>query len=126
MLGTLGAVYALAFSPDGATLVTAGASGGTRLWDVAFPAGFVARDMTAQLASAFNVKGGILISEIKPGSSAERAGLKVGDVIVGVSAAADQDLLTCAKLKALMVATRDPFQLKVFRKTEQALVVINN
>jgi WD40 repeat protein len=28
-------VYALAFSPDGATLATAGANGGIRLWDVA-------------------------------------------------------------------------------------------
>jgi len=30
-----GPVYALAFSPDGATLATAGANGSIRLWDVA-------------------------------------------------------------------------------------------
>ena len=37
---------AVAFSPDGTTLATAGASGGSgggaRLWDVAFPAGLLA------------------------------------------------------------------------------------
>jgi hypothetical protein len=37
-----GPLYALAFSPDSATLVTAGASGSARLWDVAFPAGLLA------------------------------------------------------------------------------------
>ena len=39
-------VYALAFSPDGTTLVTSGAGGSSggsaRLWDVAFPAGLLA------------------------------------------------------------------------------------
>ncbi len=40
-----GPVYALAFSPDGTTLVTAdaggGSSGNARMWDVAFPAGLL-------------------------------------------------------------------------------------
>ena len=40
-----GPVYALAFSPDGAKLLTAGPSGSSggnaRQWDVAFPAGLL-------------------------------------------------------------------------------------
>jgi WD40 repeat protein len=38
----LSAAYALAFSPDGTTLVTADSDGRARSWDVAFPAGLLA------------------------------------------------------------------------------------
>ena len=39
-------VYAVAFSPGGSTLVTAGGGGTVRSWDVAFPAGLLAAACT--------------------------------------------------------------------------------
>jgi hypothetical protein len=41
-LGGPGPLYALAFSPDSATLASADGDGSARLWDVAFPAGLLA------------------------------------------------------------------------------------
>ena len=42
MTAGTGPAYALAFSPDGTTLVTDDGDGRGRLWDVAFPAGLLA------------------------------------------------------------------------------------
>jgi predicted metalloprotease with PDZ domain len=48
--------------------------------------GISADDLTSQLAAYFGVKQGkgVLVTEVMVGSAAEKAGLKAGDVIVGV------------------------------------------
>lgn len=48
--------------------------------------GVVVQDLTPELAEGFRlqVRGGALIAQVAPGSAAEEAGLKVGDVIVAL------------------------------------------
>jgi serine protease Do len=40
--------------------------------------------LTKQLAEYFNVEGGIIINYVRPDSPGGKAGLKAGDVIVGI------------------------------------------
>jgi serine protease Do len=46
--------------------------------------GVVIQEITPEIAETIGVKEGILISQVAPGSPAEKAGLKVGDIIVAV------------------------------------------
>jgi serine protease Do len=46
--------------------------------------GVVIQEITPEIAETIGVKEGILISQVAPGSPAERAGLKVGDIIVAI------------------------------------------
>jgi Do/DeqQ family serine protease len=55
--------------------------------------GVVLQDLTPPLAGAMGINGttsGAVISDVKPGSAAAAAGLKVGDVVVGLDGAAIQ------------------------------------
>jgi len=49
--------------------------------------GFTAQDLTPELAEAFDTsrKKGVVVARVEPKSPAEKAGIKVGDVIVAVS-----------------------------------------
>jgi len=56
----------------------------------AFPAdapavGFVGAPLNSQMAEFFGVKEGVLVWQVAPGTSAEHAGLKAGDVVVKVN-----------------------------------------
>jgi len=97
-------------------------SGGALTPDARFQAGFSARELTPQLAAAFQAKGGILVSEVAKDSAADRAGLQTGDVIVG---AQDQPLTTAAQLQALLAVQHGAVILKVIRR-ETAIVVSLN
>jgi serine protease Do len=44
----------------------------------------VIQEITPEIAETIGVKEGILVSQIAPGSPAEKAGLKVGDIIVAI------------------------------------------
>jgi serine protease Do len=46
--------------------------------------GVVIQEITPEIAETIGVKEGILVAQIAPGSPAERAGLKVGDIIIAV------------------------------------------
>jgi serine protease Do len=64
-------------SPDGEGKVFTFHSGSRQI-------GVAATSLTKQLASHFGVEGGVMISEVREGSPAEKAGLKAGDIIVEV------------------------------------------
>ena len=63
--------------------------------------GLVTTPLTEQLAQFFKVPGGtgVLVSEIKPGSPAERAGLKVGDCLHAIN---DQPVSIPAEVSRLL------------------------
>jgi serine protease Do len=46
--------------------------------------GVVIQEITPEIAETIGVKEGVLVAQISPGSPAEKAGLKVGDIIVAV------------------------------------------
>ena len=49
--------------------------------------GFIAQDLTPELAQAFETdrKKGVVVAQVRPKSPAEKAGIKIGDVIVSVN-----------------------------------------
>ncbi len=47
--------------------------------------GVVVQDLSPQLAEYFGAKDGVLVASVTPGSAAERAGVKAGDVITAVA-----------------------------------------
>lgn len=91
--------------------------------DVNFSIGFLARDLTAQLASYFGVKGGVLVRKVESGSAAEAAGIKAGDVIAETT---DNQSLNCAQLQALLTVNRGPIALKLVREKQPITVTLNN
>jgi serine protease Do len=74
--------------------------------------GFIARDLTDQLAGYLGVKTGMLVTEVAKGSVADKAGLVAGDVVVGTE---DQDVRSVLELKALFSARPEVIKLRVYR-----------
>lgn len=90
--------------------------------DISFPAGFTARDMGAQLSAFLNARGGVFVSSVAKDSPAERGGLKVGDVIVGIQ---ESVLVKAAQLQALLSTQHGPVSLKVIRGKAPVVVSVN-
>jgi len=90
------------------------------LTEESLPGGFVARELTEQLARYFGVKSGMLITEVSKGSPADKAGLAAGDVVI---AADDQDLAAVQQLKSILLIRQRTVKLKVFRN--RSLVLVN-
>ena len=78
----------------------------------AIPIGFSARDLTPQLARFFGADGGVLITSVVAGSQADRAGLKVGDVLVSGNPGAP---LKLHLLKSILGPSSGTASLKVIR-----------
>jgi S1-C subfamily serine protease len=85
-------------------------------------AGFAVRDLTPQLAAHFHVRGGALVVFVKPGSLADRAGLKAGDVIVG---ARDAQFPASAKVASMFSSRKGIIPLKISRNRKPMLISIN-
>ena len=74
--------------------------------------GLVFQDLTADLAEFFGVKGtkGVIVSEVKPGSPAEQAGFRAGDVIVKYDG---QSVTDSHQLRVLIGQTRPGTQVEI-------------
>jgi S1-C subfamily serine protease len=74
--------------------------------------GVIAVPLSEQLAKYFNVANGVLVSEVRAGGSAERAGIKAGDCIIAVN---DDQVASTADLNRLIdrIGKDDPLAEKV-------------
>jgi len=66
-----------------------------------------------------HARGGVFITAVVPGSAAEKAGLKAGDVIIGTQ---ESILLSIAQLQAFLSSQRGTVTLKVIRTKEPVAV----
>ena len=79
--------------------------------------GVIIQDLTPELAEAFSISGrtrGAVVAEVQPGSAAEKAGLKAGDVVIE---AAGKAVISSAQLRTAIGLRRagDKVSLKVLR-----------
>ncbi len=79
--------------------------------------GITAQELTSSLAQSFSFKStrGVLVSDVRAGSPAEKDGLQRGDIIAEIGGEATPDLKA---LKAAMDKMKGPVTAKVFRKGE--------
>lgn len=88
-----------------------------------FALGFVARDLTPQLALHFGAKSGVWVTGVTKGSAAEASGLAVGDVITEVQGAS---LLNSAHLRAVFDSRHGSIPLTIIRnKKTVSLSIVN-
>ncbi len=76
--------------------------------------GVVVQDLPPQLAEYFGVKRGVLVASVTPGSAAEKAGVKAGDVITAIDGAAVDGAADLERRVARLTAGRE-FSLAVVR-----------
>ena len=91
--------------------------------DITFKAGFKARELSSQLASALKTLGGILISSVVKDSPADRAGIKAGDVIVSSQ---DRAMMTMVQLKVLLSSQPGEVSLRLMRDGQPTTITLNN
>jgi len=91
--------------------------------DITFKAGFKARELSSQLASALKTLGGILISSVVKDSPADRAGIKAGDVIVSSQ---DRAMMTMVQLKNLLSSQPGDVSLRLMRDGQPTTITLNN
>jgi serine protease Do len=90
--------------------------------------GLIIQDMDENLAQSFGAgktEGGILVSEITPGSPAEKAGLKQGDIVLSLNGSKLADV-TDLRNRIAMTAPGSSITLEIVRDghNEQVSVVI--
>ena len=88
-----------------------------------FALGFVARDLTPQLALHFGAKSGVWVTSVTKDSPAEISGLAVGDVITEVEG---RSLINSAQLRSVIEARRASVPLTVIRNKKTISVSIVN
>jgi hypothetical protein len=88
---------------------------------VLIPAGFWARELSPQLARHFEVAGGMLVDRVVENSSAQKAGLQPGDVIV---VAGGRPLFTLAQLQAVFAAHPVQIEVRLVRNGQSVVVRI--
>jgi membrane-associated protease RseP (regulator of RpoE activity) len=88
-----------------------------------FALGFVARDLTPQLALHFGARSGVWVTSVTKDSAAEASGLAVGDVITEVQGAS---LLNSAHLRAVFDSRHGSIPLTIIRNKKTVSVSIVN
>lgn len=68
-----------------ASLSSSAQQAGSNITAARYQLGVRVTPLTSQLASFFNVKGGMLVNEVRVGGAAEQAGIKAGDCITAVN-----------------------------------------
>jgi serine protease Do len=76
--------------------------------------GVVVQDLSSQLAEYFGVTRGVLVASVTPGSAAERAGVKAGDVITAVDGVTVASAAALEREVARLVPGRE-FSLTIVR-----------
>ncbi len=93
---------------------------------VVFPAGFTARDLDQtqepQLAAFFGTSRGVLVLSVAKGTSAERTGIKAGDVIVGTY---NRGGVNCRQLNSTLSTRRGICPLNILRKGTRIVVKLD-
>lgn len=80
--------------------------------------GITVDSLSDQLAEYFGVEDGVLVTAVTSGSSADKAGVKAGDVIVSINGEAVDSTTDLAR-RALRLEEGDEFTLEVVRKGER-------
>jgi len=77
--------------------------------------GLTIQDLTPSLAQSFSYKSsqGVLVSEVRSGSSAEKDGLQQGDILVEVG---EETVPDTKSLRAALAKSKGPVKAKIFRK----------
>ncbi len=93
---------------------------------VVFPAGFTARDLDQaqepQLAAFFGTSRGVLVLSVAKGTSAERTGIRAGDVIVGTY---NRGGINCRQLNSTLSTRRGICPLNILRKGTRIVVKLD-
>ena len=87
--------------------------------------GILPQELTPEMAKAFNMPNahGVAVAQVEPGSPAEHAGLKVGDVITGVNGDAVEDV-NAFRLQVAGFAPGTTVHLKVARNGQNTDVPV--
>ncbi len=85
--------------------------------------GIYTRDLTAQLAEFYDLQAGVYVSQVTPGSAAERAGIREGDIII---AANGQPALTTEAINTIKNSLKpgDTIRLTIIRDKQQQEVAV--
>ena len=86
--------------------------------------GLTLQDLTSSLARAFSFDStrGVLVSDVRKQSSAERDGLERGDIIVEVGGRAVDDV---SSMRSVFKEIKDPVEARIFRKAQIISITIH-
>jgi serine protease Do len=82
------------------------------------------QELTPQLADYFGVKDGVLVASVEPGSPAEKAGLKAGDVVTAVDGAAVTEAAALRRELRRAAADRDRVEIEITRDRKSLRVTV--
>jgi serine protease Do len=90
--------------------------------------GVIVQNVTAELAESFNLKGmeGVVVSQVKSGSAADKAGVKTGDVILSLNGEKIEDSNTLRnKVAATPPGTEVTLKIQRDEKEQEIKVTLN-